>query len=212
VHANGAIRIFFENGVELPEELSFTQYETTKEQAIEVTEFLLEQYKDVIGMTSPMLALFGDYTYEGQRSFTYIAYEGSGTPADQILGYSFNQVKFSPNEEGELWIIDLYTADLSQKIEDYPIIFAPEAQNELLNGHYITTVPEEFPGVEQIASVELIYRTRRSDEVFMPYYRFLVELPSMQRDNGLKTYGAYYVPAVESQYISNMPIWDGSFN
>jgi len=111
-----------------------------------------------------------------------------------------------------LWIIDLYNADLSQKIEDYPIIFVLEAQSELLKNHYITTVPEEFPGVEYIAGVELIYRTSRYDEVFMPYYRFLVELPSMQRDNGLKTFGAYYVPAVESQYISNMPLWDGSFN
>ncbi len=28
----------------------------------------------------------------------------------------------------------------------------------------------------------------------------------------LKTYGAYYVPAVSGEYISNMPAWDGSFN
>ena len=28
----------------------------------------------------------------------------------------------------------------------------------------------------------------------------------------MKTYGAYYVPAVEQRYISNMPSWDGSFN
>ena len=31
-------------------------------------------------------------------------------------------------------------------------------------------------------------------------------------DDGLKAYGAYYVPAVESAYISDMPVWDGSFN
>ena len=46
----------------------------------------------------------------------------------------------------------------------------------------------------------------------MPYYRFYVELPEETQNNGLNTYGAYYVPAVESRYISNMPTWEGSFN
>ena len=46
----------------------------------------------------------------------------------------------------------------------------------------------------------------------MPYYRFYVELPDMERENGLKTYGAYYVPAVKGEYISNMPVWEGTFN
>ena len=212
VQANGAVRVFYENGIQLPEEYSFTYYDTTETQAIEVTKYLLEQYRSIVDMTAPALALFGDYTYEGQQGFDFVAYENAGSISEQILGYNFNQVKFSPNEEGTLWIIDRYVADLSQNIADYPIIFAPEAQSLLLQNRYITTVPEEFPGEEYIARVELVYRTSRYDEVFMPYYRFLVELPSMQRDNGLKTFGAYYVPAVESQYISNMPLWDGSFN
>ena len=212
VQANGAVRIFFESEIQLPGEYSLTYYDTTEAQAIEATHYLLEQYKAVVGMTSPALALFGDYTYEGQRGFDFVAYEKDGSLIEQILGYNFNQIQFSPNEDGALWIIDRYSADLSQKIADYPIIFALEAKGELLRGRYITTVPEEFPGEEYIARVELVYRTGRHDEMFMPYYKFLVEMPSMQRDNGLKTFGAYYVPAVESQYISNMPLWDGSFN
>lgn len=43
--------------------------------------------------------------------------------------------------------------------------------------------------------MELIYRTGEHEECFMPYYRFYVELPEDERENGLKTYGAYYVPA-----------------
>lgn len=34
----------------------------------------------------------------------------------------------------------------------------------------------------------------------------------MGADNGLKTYGAYYVPAIVEEYIADMPIYDGSFN
>jgi hypothetical protein len=66
--------------------------------------------------------------------------------------------------------------------------------------------------LEYVAKVELVYRTGGTEQYFMPYYRFYVELPDMERENGLKTYGAYYVPAVEGEYISNMPVWDGRFN
>lgn len=81
-----------------------------------------------------------------------------------------------------------------------------------MQGHYITSVPEGLPGEEYVAMAELVYHTSCFDEVYMPYYRFLVELPDMQVGNGLKTYGAYYVPAVDQKYISNMPLWDGSVN
>lgn len=66
-------------------------------------------------------------------------------------------------------------------------------------------------GTNYIAKVELIYRTGASEQYYMPYYRFYVEIPELEED-GLKTYGAYYVPAIESQYITNMPLWDGAFN
>jgi len=209
---NGQVRIFFENGVQLPNEYSFTYYDTSEQQANDVMQYLLEQYKPVVAMESPALDLFGDYDIDAQRSFDYDAYENSGSLTERILGYNFNRVSFAPNDDGVLWIIDRYSTDLSQKIGDYPIITAQEARELLLQKHYITTVPEELPDEEYIASVELIYRTGRHDEVFMPYYRFLVEMPTMQRDNGLKTFGAFYVPAVEEQYLSNMPLWGGSFN
>ena len=101
---------------------------------------------------------------------------------------------------------------MSVKIGDYPIINSEQAKELLLNGNYITTVPYEISEEKFIKKVELIYRTGEHEECFMPYYRFFVELPEDERENGLKTYGAYYVPAVESSYISNMPVWDESFN
>ena len=69
-----------------------------------------------------------------------------------------------------------------------------------------------MPGEKYIAGVGLEYRTSRLDSVFMPYYRFLVEMPAMKEENGLKTFGVYYVPAVKSEYLENMEVWDGRFN
>ena len=212
VEANGAVRIFFDKGVALPDEYSFTNYDSTEQQAKDAMRFLLEQYAPIVAMESPALDLLGDYTYSGQRLFSCFAYENSGGLTDRIIHYNFNRIKFSPDDHGRLEIIDRYVTDLSQKIGDYPIISVQEARKLLLQKRYITTVPEELPEAKYTASVELVYRTGRHDQVFMPYYRFLVELPALQRDNGLKTFGAFYVPAVEGRYLTNMPLWDGSFN
>ena len=34
----------------------------------------------------------------------------------------------------------------------------------------------------------------------------------MTQSNGLKTYGAYYVPAIQDDYISNLSTYSGYFN
>ena len=47
---------------------------------------------------------------------------------------------------------------------------------------------------------------------FVDFYKFLIELSDKELENELKTYRAYYVPAVAEKYISNMPVWDGNFN
>jgi len=88
------------------------------------------------------------------------------------------------------------------------LITATEALKLLKSKNYITTVPEKFPGTQYVKKVELIYRNETWAEIYMPYYKFYVELPSMKMENGLITYGAFYVPAVQGKYIDNMPLWD----
>ena len=104
----------------------------------------------------------------------------------------------------------------AEKIKDYPIITLQEATTRLCNGNYQTSVPLAFPGEESIGKVELVYRTGRLEELYLPYYRFYVLLPESfntnASDSGLKTYGIYYVPALAEEYIVNMPTYDGSFN
>ncbi len=83
----------------------------------------------------------------------------------------------------------------------------------LLSGYYTTSVPYDLPGEEYISKVELIYRTGSYEQNYLPYYRFLVELPEAEREEDhLKDYGAYYVPAVEEAYLTDLPVWDGRFN
>lgn len=203
----------YSTGLPLPDGYIFAYDNTTYDQALAATQYLFAEYGGFMGIKEPGYDLAADYTFSGvlNRMETSV-FENAGSLSDRILNYNFRRLCFQPTGSGGLSAIKYYNADLSQKIGDYPIITAEEARRLLLEGHYITSVPEELPGEEYIARVELVYRTGRLDTVFMPYYRFLVELPAEALENGLKTFGAFYVPAVQSEYLENMPVWDGRFN
>jgi hypothetical protein len=190
-------------------------HDVTTEQAQAVTQYLLFEYGDFAGITTPGFNTFGSYDIFGRMGrMNYSAFENNGNLTERILNWNFNTISFAPNDMGELWLIRFKNADLSDKIGDFPIITAEQAQEMLLAGKYITTVPYEFSGEESIAHVELIYRNTGRDEVFMPYYKFLIEYESDRifENEGIRGFGAYYVPAVHSDYWANTPVWSGSFN
>ena len=211
VYTDMSVAIWFEPAAGLPDEINFDYY-ASYEDIWAAGEYFKDEYKNLLQMDSPQIDVHGgDYNIYANRSYGLGIFEGSGSPEEQIINYNFNEYTFSSDEEGRLWIIRTHQRDLSQKLGDYPIITVEDARGLLIDNRYITTVPEEFPGGDYIRKVELVYRTGR-ESIYMPYYRFYVELPAMKMDNGLKTYGAYYVPAVAGEYIEEMPLWDGSFN
>lgn len=204
--------VSFEPAVSLPAEYNFTYY-APYEDIVAAAEYLKTEYKDFIGIENPQVNICdGDYNIYAQQQYSIEFFDASGNDTEQIINYNFNRVVFYCDGEGKLFLARIYQPDLSIKVGDYPIINSEQARKLLSKGNYITTVPYEMPGLEYVKKVELIYRTGRHEEYYMPYYRFYVELPEEERENGLKDYGAYYVPAVEGAYISNMPTWDGSFN
>lgn len=213
VTADGGISIGFNEGVPLPEQYSFTFNDTTDEEAEAVLSYLIEKYSKLLSFSQPQKVLSGYYNIYGDFGHYYQVYDGSGNPVEDILNYTFNHVGFVPDDNGNLGGISIDSGlSCAEKIGDYPIITSDEALQLLLKGNYITSVPYELPGEKYVAKVKLVYRNSRLDETLIPYYRFYVEIPDMQLDNGLKEYGAYYVPAVEPQYIENMPIYNGDFN
>lgn len=208
--------IRFDPAITLPDEYTFTHHATYK-QFVAVAEYLKEKYKDFIEMDKPQVNIHGgDYSIYLEQSYDIELYDGSGNIVNQIINYNFNRVAFYGNDSEKLWLARVWQPDLSGKVGDYPIITTEEAKELLRKGNYITTVTERFPELEKyVAKIELQYRTGIYEQYFMPYYYFLVELPAEEFpgiENGLKTYGAYYVPAVKGEYLSNMPVWDGSFN
>lgn len=200
VSGNMDILINFKNGVKLPEKYNFSYYSSYEELQM-TAEYLKKIYIELLQMKEPKINIYGgDYTFDGERSFNFNIYEGYGNIEDRILAYNFNNVGFYCNDEGKLFGIRINKMNLSKKIGDYPIITSKEAKESLTEGKYITSVPKAFPGEEYIRRTELVYKGIRS-ETLMPYYKFYVEIPEMKLENGLNTYGIFYVPAVEEKYL-----------
>lgn len=218
VQADGTISYFLPGeGLELPAPCHFTYHETTDDEAEEILAYFMDTYEELLNFQKPHAVSWGDYNIYGEFHRSYLVYDAADSDLESILNYNFCSVEFSPNDKGNLSIIRINDGLFSaEKIGDYPTITVEEATKRLISGNYQTSVPAAFPGEEWIGKIELVYRTGRSEETLLPYYRFYVQLPDTinqsAAETGLKTYGAYYVPAIADEYIANMPIYDGSFN
>lgn len=206
--------VSFEPAISLPKKYNFTDG-ASYEETVAVAEYLQEKYQNLMQMKNPQINICGGsysrndtgFLQEYQIEF----YDKGENSIDAIKNYNFNAIAFSCDDSGKLYLASIRRPDLSQKMGDYPVINAEQAEELLWKGNYITTVPYKISDKKFIARTELVYRTGAREAYFMPYYCFYVELPEEERD-GMKTYGAYYVPAVKEEYITNMPLWDGSFN
>lgn len=88
------------------------------------------------------------------------------------------------------------TVDLIEKLGDYPVITAGEAEELLRQEYYIspTGFSEEDIDNAEVASVKLQYLMSAETQIYMPYYQFTVVIEGdMVMD--------CYVPAVSSEYL-----------
>lgn len=185
----------------------------TYDDAHKLAEKLLAEYRDLMNFANPQIYITGGYyNIDGEQSYDIAFVETGGTQTEELLEFFFHGAEFFCNEDGEPRIIRLRCTDLSDKVGDYPIITAQQAQAQLVAGHYITSCGWEMPGEAYIRKVELVYRTGEYDEYFMPYYRFYVELLEEAPVEGCMHLTAYYVPAVAEEYLAPLSTWDGRFN
>lgn len=185
----------------------------TYDDAHKLAEKLLAEYRDLMNFANPQICITGGYyNIDGEQSYDIAFVETGGTQTEELLEFFFHGAEFFCNEDGEPRIIRLRCTDLSDKVGDYPIITAQQAQAQLVAGHYITSCGWEMPGEAYIRKVELVYRTGEYDEYFMPYYRFYVELLEEAPVEGCMHLAAYYVPAVAEEYLAPLSTWDGRFN
>lgn len=216
VEANGFTRIHFLKGCQLPEQYHFTRTKSTDQETEDAMKYLISEFASFLSFDNPQIVLGGEYYSDGEYFRKCLVYDCVAAEEEKILNYHFRHAKFTPDFDGNLSMIDVYDElTNAEKIGDYPIISEKEATQKLLNGQYQTSVSENVPGKKYIVKTELVYITGPLTETFLPYYRFYIELPDTSdytMAEGLKMYGAYYVPAIPDECISNLTIYDGRIN
>lgn len=198
-------------GMELPEEHKLPDT-AQREDFNRAGEYMLEQYPQLFGLKNPICVEPGAFTYAD-------FYEG-GTEAEVLLNRDRKNATVIFSKVGDEYkVTTLYIMGMqdTEKLGDYPIIGVEKARELLFDGGYLTLADYELNGSEDIAAVDMEYICSLSVEYLLPYYRFVVSLSGAalekcENDMGLEpgefgdeVYFSYYVPAVESRYISNMP-------
>lgn len=201
----GSVYLPYESGIALPAKYDISP-EASYEDNQKTAKYLRKTYKDLINMKNPKIKV-GSGNFN--QNNTVMFYEAAGNLTEQIVNYNFNNIYFYGNNDGTLGGVHLFQYDISQKIGDYPVISLEEAKDLLAAGSYYGgnapnywsgpgPMPGSvFPGFEYVQKVELLYLPSHSHNIYIPFYAFYVD-------------SCYYVPAIDPQYITNMPV-DGEF-
>ena len=198
--------VFETGGIELPSEYNFKDG-ASPEELEAAGRYILDKFSDLFGINNPVVVT--DPEYDGYVEF----YEKGATDAESIANQCIKHVGFSSTDDGKLGMIRIFEEyKHCEKIADYPIANLEQATELLRNGNYLTSAMYDLTGEEEIAFVELKYRSGIGYSCVMPFYRFLVKLPEEFEQEGEEHYGAYYVAAVRQEYLGELDRPMISFN
>lgn len=193
------LRIDIENiNIESMENIDDT--DTTHDQLTLIAMQLQEQFPMICGADIYQYEIKGgDYDAEGKQRWNIAFFLKGQSKEEQIVNYNFQRVEVALDEENKVYSITIHNEDLSNKLGEYPIITAKEAQQRLLKQQYWTTAAYP-PEKDKIAKVELVYKTSKYHKYFAPYYRFFISNGETLQ-NDLMLYSTFYVPAIEEEYL-----------
>ncbi len=175
---------------------------------------LNDEFSRLFGFEKPVYERGANgYDLNGTLTFRPRIRDESGEYAELMKNYTFKQIRFGADMDGNLMVVHMSDGEGLESIGSYPILTEEQARNQLLAGRYLTTAPEAFSGEGNIGKVELVYKEDLAEH-FLPYYKYYVKIENTEEASalGLTGYAAYYVPAVNPEYIDTTTGWGGSFN
>lgn len=188
--------IFWDESIKLP----YADIKNEYQRKLYYLEHYYKLYENLFNFEKPEFEVIYDYIYSGDKNYNHYVFDKNGSNQDKILNYSFNKARFGI-EDG-MFVLHLPSVYEYEKIGDYPIISKDEAISNILDGKYLTTVPyDEDIDMEDIAKIELEYYISPYCEYLQPVYTAYIELENDRQENGLITYGIYYTPAIEEEYV-----------
>lgn len=208
---DNGLRIELGTAVELPDDYN-SQNMKDKEYAISTLNYLFKRYRNIIQMDSPTLDISTTYNIDGDAHTSYFFYDNSEDSLTALMNANFRGGSFDENLQSIF--LDTSFSHMYENLAGmYSVISYDEAYEKLIGGDYITTVwvENDLPdgmNTDEIFFTGISYKRTEYHKYCLPYYRFLIELHpersgSYVLSEGMKEYGAFYVPAVSSDYLAS---------
>ena len=207
IQLEGSSSVFIEFSDEYVQDNQYNMKVNTKDESKHMLEELYLKYQNVFNIKNP--AYFVDYHYNiyGDKQWDFQVYEKSDNQNVSLVNFLTQNVHFYENDDGYFYAMRIYTNDISQKVNDFPIITLQQAQNHLLSGNYLSYVYNyQVTDEKDIAYVEMTYRIRKDYDYYLPYYRFYVyakENDEFEKKTGLKSYVECFVPALNDECVES---------
>lgn len=205
VDFRGTITVSLAESLPLPEDCGNESLEAAERMA----DWILETYGDRFDMVSPQASVSGGRgSTQAEQTYEICIYDGSGTQAEQLLRQTFDCVQFRLDQDGVTYVT-VRRQQLGEKLGDYPILTAEEAETLFWQGYGMTSVWDAEDRVQvqktRVMAMSVVYLNQGWFDCYLPFYRLLVEYDATL--GGGRTYAAFYLPAVRPTYISDNRFW-----
>ena len=192
LNMNYSVQILFNEPVELPEGYNFSNNATADEKSAALG-YLADKYKALTGYGAPLAVR------SGGNYGSYI-YETDGDLTREIVNYWINNTQFHIDEEsGKLSVIWIYTDGALEKIADYPVLTAAQAEAILKSNKYDDD--NRMPADAKILKTELFYSNPSGATAVMPYYKLYVETDQYPLNDYDVVCDVYTIAAVPEEFI-----------
>lgn len=208
IHRNGSINIqIYKDKYPIKQ----TLHATTREEAQQYSLALAQELNNVLDLENPAPNVSVHYNIDNEACWNYGVYDKQIDSFDDMYAYSMKQIQFSANDNDVYISINSYL--VGEKMGDYPIISLKDARQRFIEGKYLSLCPSPASEMD-IAKIELIYYRTDMSAYIVPMYLIYAAIdPAYVIDNeGFQTFGTYYVPVIDSQYIEFEDVSYHKFN
>lgn len=187
--------ILFDNPITLPDNITLDQNTSDSDKA-KLFQYFAENYKELTSFRKPA---YGNGTIFKTGGFS--VYESDCGLSEQVVNYWINSIEFIANFENANSIkqIRIYSDENCEKLSDYPILTAEQAEAILKSTRYDDKT--RMPVNAKILKVDLVYRNLAGSTGVIPYYKFYVETDKEVYFDKEVTCDVYTIAAVPEEFI-----------
>lgn len=203
------LNVRFDPFLELPDGYLLNTYNASlsESESAKVSNYLAEKYQALLHYEKPLIQVNQHCAHSYRK--VDIVYEGAEDPGCRIANYWLNYTEFIAHEAepGTLYIIRIKSNDGCEKLGDYPIISAKEAEALLKSDKY--PEKERMPRDAKIVKTDIYYSNHCGSTAVIPYYWFYVETDRESYVAGYDiVYDVYEIPAIPEEFLEGVETGD----